>query len=349
MLSRLFRFLGSVVFYVIAFIIGVCATYFWFRSNFISAASPGSQSKISIEVAEGSNMKEISKNLEQNGIIKHWWSLYGRYRILSSLSEKNSFNIIPGEYELSPGNTIDQILDTFKSQRVVYHEVVIPEGMRVSEIARLLTSTGLVTSEDLRSALADRNLMATLNIPSTSFEGYLFPLTYKFTKPIDARKMLSQMVNDGRRQVNTDIKNFAETAIDLGFSQHQILTLASIIEKETGESSERPTIASVFHNRLRIGMPLQSDPTVIYGIASFNGNLTKQDLQTPSPYNTYLNVGLPPTPIANPGVESIRAALFPAETDYLYFVSKGDGSHQFSATYKEHLEAVKKYQLKQGN
>ena len=347
MLSRLFAFLGSVIFYLVAFVIGVCVTFYWFRSNFISAASPGSQTKISIEVSEGSNMKEISKDLEKHGILKHWWSLYGRYRILSSLSEKNSFVILPGEYELSPGNTIDDILATFKSQRVVYHDVVIPEGMRISEIARLLTGTNLITNEDLRSALNDRNLIATLNIPSTTFEGYLFPLTYKFTKPIDARKMLGQMVNDGRRVVNSEIKNFAETAIELGFSQHQILTLASIIEKETGDAKERATISSVFHNRLRIGMPLQSDPTVIYGIAAFNGNLTKQDLQTPSPYNTYLNVGLPPTPIANPGVDSIRAALFPAETDFLYFVAKGDGTHQFSATYKEHLEAVKKYQLKQ--
>jgi UPF0755 protein len=349
MLSRLFSFLGSVVFYVIAFVIGVVVTYLWFKSNFISPASPGSTTKISIEVVEGSNMKEISKSLEQNGILKHWWSLYGRYRILSSLSDKSAFTIIPGEYELSPGNSIDQILDTFRQQKVVYHEVVIPEGMRVSEVARVLTSTGLVTSEDLRTALSDRNLMANLNIPSSSFEGYLFPLTYKFTKPIDARKMLTQMVNDGRREINAQIKTFAETAIDLGFSQHQILTLASVIEKETGDAKERPTISSVFHNRLRIGMPLQSDPTVIYGLASFNGNLTKQDLQSPSPYNTYLNVGLPPTPIANPGIESIRAALFPAETDFLYFVAKGDGSHQFSATYKEHLEAVKKYQLKQGD
>ena len=131
----------------------------------------------------------------------------------------------------------------------------------------------------------------------------------------------------------------------MGFTVHEIVTLASIIEKETGEASERPVISSVFHNRLEKGMRLESDPTVIYGIEDFDGNITRKDLRTPTPYNTYVIKGLPPGPIANPGKMSLQAALYPADTEYIFFVSKKDSTHKFSKTLKEHNRAVRKYQL----
>jgi len=133
---------------------------------------------------------------------------------------------------------------------------------------------------------------------------------------------------------------------NLGFTIHEMVTLASIIEKETGDASERPVISSVFHNRIRKGMRLESDPTVIYGIEAFDGNITRKHLSTPTPYNTYTQKGLPPGPIANPGKASIEAALFPADTSYLYFVARGDGTHQFSTDIRGHRQAVKQYQLK---
>ena len=142
-------------------------------------------------------------------------------------------------------------------------------------------------------------------------------------------------------------KEFEARTLELGLTQEEVVNLASIIEKETGRAEERPLIASVFKNRLKKGIPLASDPTIIYGIKDFSGNLTRKDLAKPGPYNSYLNLGLPPTPIANPGRDSIRAVLYPAETDFLYFVSKNDGNHHFSKTEAEHMAAVRKYQSSQ--
>ena len=156
--------------------------------------------------------------------------------------------------------------------------------------------------------------------------------------------MVKRMVAEWKTQLDSKIPGWRERASELGFSTIQMMTLASIIEKETGDKNERAIISSVFHNRMRIGMPLQSDPTVIYGKKDFTGNLTKEDLKTPTPYNTYINTGLPPTPICNPGIESIKAALFPQDTDFLYFVARGNGTHQFSAMYKDHVAAVNQFQ-----
>ena len=183
-----------------------------------------------------------------------------------------------------------------------------------------------------------------LSIPSLTPEGFIFPETYSFSRPVTAHEIVERIVEEGRKRLDERLKGWKERGQQLGFNPYQVLVLASIIEKETGKPEERGVISSVFHNRLRIAMPLQSDPTVIYGIQNFDGNLTKEHLKTPGPYNTYLNTGLPPTPICNPGLDAIKAAVYPEDTDYLYFVGKGDGSHQFSATYKEHQRAVDNFQ-----
>ncbi|NJL58931.1 MAG: endolytic transglycosylase MltG [Desulfobacteraceae bacterium] len=170
-----------------------------------------------------------------------------------------------------------------------------------------------------------------------------FADTYYFPKGVNAQMILSAMVN---RSLMVFRSEWKQRAKDMNLSVHQVLTLASVIEKETGLASERPIISSVFHNRLKIGMRLDSDPTVIYGIENFNGNITRKNLETPTPYNTYKIYGLPPGPIASPGASAIEAALYPSDTDFLYFVAKGDGSHQFSKSLEEHRQAVKKYQLR---
>jgi UPF0755 protein len=185
--------------------------------------------------------------------------------------------------------------------------------------------------------------MKKLNVPADSFEGYLFPDTYFFPRGVLAKDIITTMVNRFWTQFGVDWK---ERADELGLSVHEVITLASIIEKETGVSSERPIISSVFHNRLKKRMRLESDPTVIYGISDFDGNITRKHLDTHTPYNTYRIRGLPPGPIANPGAAAIESALFPAETDYLFFVSKKDRTHKFSTTILEHNRAVRKYQLR---
>ncbi|MDP2973069.1 MAG: endolytic transglycosylase MltG, partial [Deltaproteobacteria bacterium] len=174
-----------------------------------------------------------------------------------------------------------------------------------------------------------------------TLEGYLFPDTYHFIKEMEPEEVIRMMVHQFRKIFGPDL---IEKASQMGITPREAVTLASIIEKEASLSEEKPLVSAVFHNRLKRRIPLQSDPTVIYGISNFDGNLTKEHLLTPTPYNTYLILGLPPTPICNPGKESIIAALHPASAPYLYFVSKNDGSHHFSESFEEHQRAVGKYQ-----
>ncbi len=343
-LLHFFRTLGGVSIYVIAFVFGGLLTYFWFSATFLSPAEEGSQQVVPFNVEKGWNIKTISKALEEKELINDWWSVYLLSRLQQDKIAKNGvINIFPGEYRITKGMTPNEVLQALVKGELIYYEILIPEGTRIKDMPDMMARSGLVTPEEALTALQDKTLIAEQNIPASSLEGYVFPDTYKFTRSEDATSMVRKMLEEGTKKRT---KEMYEKAVSLGLTFHQILTLASIIEKETGDPAERPIISSVFHNRLRIGMPLQTDPTVIYGIENFDGNLTKQQLTEPGPYNTYLNTGLPPTPICSPGLDAINAALNPEETEYLYFVSRGDGTHQFSASYKEHREAVKRYQSK---
>lgn len=338
MITRFFFLLGKLAIYILPVLFGSFLTYSLFAHQYLNPIEPGSQETVSFELQKGWNLKIVSQELEKQKLIRNWWSVY----YLANLkTDKEGLKLLPGEYKLSPGYSPSEILDAFVRGDVVYYDITLSPGMSTRDIAQLLAKTTLVNEQDVESALNDRQLMSKIGVPSSSFEGYLWPETYRFTRPVGAEEMLARMFQEGQKHKPREMFEKAEK---LGFSFHQILTLASVIEKETADPSERGKISSVFHNRLRIGMPLQSDPTVIYGISDFNGNLTKDDLKTPSPYNTYLNTGLPPTPICMPGLASIEAALNPADTEFLYFVAKGDGTHHFSATYKEHREAVQEYQ-----
>ncbi len=189
----------------------------------------------------------------------------------------------------------------------------------------------------------DASLAKGNGINADTFEGYLFPDTYHFPGDVQAEKIIQAMVKRFHAVFTPEWRTRAET---LGFTVHQAVILASIVEKETGDPSERPVISSVFHNRLKRNMRLESDPTVIYGIKNFNGNITRKDLKRKTPYNTYRIKGLPAGPISNPGKESIRAVLYPANTRFLYFVSKKNGTHAFSTNLADHNRAVRQYQLR---
>lgn len=247
-----------------------------------------------------------------------------------------------GEYDLSAVMTPRQILTTLVEGKVRLHRLTIPEGYNLMQIAQAAAEAGMASEAAFFAAATDSARARQMGLPADNFEGYLFPDTYLFPRGESPEKMVEAMVQ-GFNAV------FGETwrrrADELGLTVHQVVTLASIVEKETGAAFERPRIASVFHNRLARGMRLESDPTVIYGIASFDGNLTRKHLKTMTPYNTYRIRGLPPGPIASPGRASLEAVLFPEKTDYLYFVSKKDGTHYFSRTFREHKKAVRKYQL----
>ncbi len=233
------------------------------------------------------------------------------------------------------------ILDTLVRGKTIPHRVVIPEGAAMSDIGHLLEKAELVSQEDFLRSASDFELVRALGIESDTFEGYLFPETYQFPREVSAEQVIKKMVAHFR-SVFTEA--MAERARSVGLTTHEVVTLASIVEKETAQADERPLIAAVFLNRLKRGMRLESDPTVIYGIEGFDGNLTRKHLKTHSPHNTYKIRGLPPGPIASPGRASLEAVLYPSEQPHLYFVSKNDGSHHFSRTLSEHNAMVNRYQ-----
>ena len=291
-----------------------------------------------VDVPEGASFKEVANLLAQKGLIMSpsWFRLLGKFRDAER-------KIKPGEYDLHTAMRPAEILSTLVSGRVIQYSVTVQEGLTARQIGKVLGATGIVKEADVTRLVADPPFIKSLGIEAPVLEGYLYPDTYYFPKRAKAEEVVRAMVSRLRQVFTPEMQ--AQSAA-LGMTEAQVLTLASIIEKETGQDAERPLISAVFHNRLRKGLPLQSDPTVIYGIPNFNGNLTRADLARPSPFNTYINPNLPPAPIANPGVKSIQAALNPAPVNYLYFVSKNDGTHQFSATLDEHNRAVDLYQKK---
>jgi len=301
------------------------------------AAPPGSKSTVlSFEIEDHDTLGGVARRLDHVGLIRNRWYFvaFGR---LTGVERA----LKPGEYALSPGMRPSEILDRFRRGTVILHAVTIPEGYTVRQIARELSEVGLGNSSEFLRLVNSPDFIRSLGYDLPSLEGYLFPDTYAFPRRVSTEEIVRDMVARFRAVYRQE---WHERALVLGMTDHQIVTLASIIEKETGSNAERSFVSAVFHNRLRLGMPLQSDPTVIYSIAEFNGNLTKVDLKRDSPYNTYRRRGLPPGPIANPGRDALEAALYPAQVEYLYFVSKNDGTHWFSRSIKEHNQAVDLFQ-----
>ena len=252
-----------------------------------------------------------------------------------------------GEYDLSPALTPLQILDKLVAGKVKMHEVTVPEGLRLDEVATRLEGAGITTAAAFVSRAQDAQLAHSLGIEADTFEGYAYPETYRFRRDTPPEEILASMLEQLRARLGPDEQAALERS---GMSLHQILTLASIVEKESTPGPERGLISAVFHNRLAKGMRLQSDPTVIYGIVQtrgrFDGNIRLADLREDTPWNTYTRAGLPPGPIASPSLDAIRATLHPADVDYLYFVARNDGTHTFSATLADHNRAVKRFQTR---
>ena len=289
------------------------------------------------EVKSGMTLKQVSQELFRQNLIRS----ANAFQAIALIQDKEKL-IKVGEYYISPSMLPAEILQRITSGKTVLHSITIPEGYRITEIANLLEEKDLADKNIFLQEAKNVELLE--GIPTSSLEGYLFPDTYHFGKRTTEAAIINKMVETFKERALK--QEFLKRAEDLGFSYHEIITLASLIEKETGKDSERKQISSVFHNRLKKNMLLQTDPTVIYAIDIFDGNIRKRDLNIDSPYNTYRYKGLPPGPIANPGLKSIIAALYPATTSNLYFVSKQDGSHKFSATLNEHNRAVQKYQLR---
>lgn len=293
------------------------------------------------DVERGASGARIAEGLEQKGIVSD------RRLFLAALRLRGDKGTIKaGEYRFAEPLSTIQVLDRLVAGDVFTFPVTIPEGLTLVETAEHLAKLGLGDEGAFRGSFEqDGDAVADLDPEAKNLEGYLYPTTYRFTRNVQPGEVTRTLVAQFK-QIFGEVRQ--QRARALGLTPRQVVTLASVIEKETGVPPERPVIGSVFLNRLERGMPLQSDPTIIYALkleGRYDGNLRKVDLDMDSPYNTYRFPGLPPGPIASPGEAAIDAVLFPAESKYLYFVSKNDGSHHFSTTYAEHIDAVRKYQV----
>ncbi len=295
-----------------------------------------------VDIPAGTGPKAVAQRLERAGVIEDAELLYAYLR-----REKLGPKLKAGEYEfkgpLAPADVVDRIV----RGEVKVYRFTVPEGLRVDEILPILAASELKLSpKKLEQLAADQRFVRRAGVPADSLEGFLFPDTYTFTKGATEEAVLTKMVSRALEEYG---KAEARKKPGVRLSLLEAMTLASIIEKETGAPEERPRISCVFHNRLRVDMPLQTDPTVIYAMMLLRGkyskNITKKDLQTPHPYNTYTTKGLPPGPIASPGAAAIRAALDPIDCNDLYFVSRNDGTHVFCPDLKCHEAAVKKWQI----
>jgi len=309
---------------------------FWFLGT-IRYPATGQDEIVTVYIPRGATFSQVVNLLDEKGLVRN--RLFFRAVAYFYNAPRQ---IKAGEYEFSRALPQGEILGKLINGDVKKHTIVVPEGFTVRLIAARLAANGLVDEKEFLRLAKDREFLATLKIPGPSTEGFLFPDTYNFDRTMDARTIMKMMSDQFWLKVTGAM---IEKARSEGLSLKEWVTLASIIEKETGRKDEMPLVSAVFHNRLRIKMPLQSDPTVIYGIENFDGNLTRTHLERQNPYNSYLNRGLPPGPICNPGMDALTAALNPATVGYFYFVSRNDGSHQFSATLAEHSRAVRKYQI----
>ena len=288
-----------------------------------------------ISLPAGASIKKLAEELEKQGIIRS-----SRHFVLASRLTGDAKRFKAGNYRLSNAMTTTVILRKIANGETDFIRFTLPEGYSMYQAAELLQKQGIMTQEAFLNACRDRKALSTLGIKGSSVEGYLFPATYDLAHDEEPERLISRMTAHFEKMYS-QIRVGAPKAG--GMSRHEVVTLASMIEKEAVFPVERPVIASVFQNRLKLGMRLQSDPTAVYGVKTFGWTVTKADILRPSPYNTYLNAGLPPGPIGNPGTDALRAVLYPAKTPYLYFVARRDGTHQFSRTLEEHNQAVRKY------
>lgn len=293
------------------------------------------------EVKSGESFAKINGRLSRQDLIPSA-KLFYRYCKTQGLMTKFK----AGRYEIKPGSTMLDVIETLTLGKSITTSVTIPEGKNLYEVAAILEKKKICSKEEFMKLAKDNEFTKSLGIPADRLEGYLYPDTYGLTEGMPAKDVAKAMVSNLKRR----LKDLDFSNVPNGLNQHQTIILASIVEKETGARAERPIISGVYHNRLERKMRLYSDPTTIYGIwETWNGNLRKKHLQEKTEYNTYRMGGLPKGPIANPGIEAIKATINPQKHNYTYFVSKNDGTHVFTENYKDHLKAVDYWQKNRKN
>jgi UPF0755 protein len=287
---------------------------------------------IEVQISEGATYKQAVNILAENNLIRdrNLFIILGR---ITGVDRKVRAGYYLFWSRISPWDVFLLI----KRGKIIEYEVTVVEGDSLDEIGKKLSSSRIMSLDKFNSLVKDEDYIDSLEVKAPSLEGYLFPKTYKFPKGSSPGTVLKFMVQK-LREAYTD--KLIERAKEIQWSEKEVLTLASIIEKEAVIDNERALISAVYHNRIKLGMPLQADPTAIYGVKSYSRKIKKSDLKKKTPYNTYVIRGLPPGPIASPGIKSIVAALYPADVQYIYFVSKRNGTHIFSKTLSEHNSAI---------
>lgn len=330
--SGLHGFLSRLALVIVAICLIVAAIGgYWYFGPY-----EGFGNKRFVEIEHGMSSSAIAHELARDGVVRAPW-VFLTIRLL-----RPSAPLQAGEYRFGSAATPWQVFEKIRRGEIFYEEITIPEGSNIFDIANILSNMDVVRPRDFLTAAADPALIRDLDPAAPDLEGYLFPSTYRFTHSTTARQFCRMLTQEFRREW-ASLGPAAQNA-----DVHRVVTLASLVEKESAIPSERPVIAGVFLNRLRVGMPLQCDPTTVYAAelqSRYHGVIHKSDLANANPYNTYSHAGLPPGPIANPGTEALKAVIDPATTNFLYFVARpdGSGSHQFSATLQEHEKAVLAY------
>ena len=293
---------------------------------------------IEIEIPKGATFRQAVEILSKDGLMRNktLFLVIGR---MSGMERK----IRAGYYSIRGSMSPFSLLRKLRGGQIIEYEIVIVEGDSLWEIGGNLAGKGIIKKEDFIRLSVNKDFLNSYDIKAPSFEGYLFPDTYKIPKGTDPKEAIGVMINRMREKYSDELR---DRASELGLSEKEVLTLASIIEEEAKVDKERPLVSAVYHNRLRKRIPLQADPTSIYGIDGFRRDITGRDLKRKTPYNTYIIKGLPPGPISSPGIKSITAALYPADVPYIFFVSNNDGTHRFSVTPREHQIAVEIYRKK---
>ncbi|HKG95497.1 MAG TPA: endolytic transglycosylase MltG [Gemmatimonadaceae bacterium] len=291
----------------------------------------GSGAPIRVVIPPGSSMRAAAESLDRAGVVRSarlfraYAGARGRDRTLK-----------PGTYEFRRGASYADLLSAMTGGKAVVHTITIPEGYALVQIVPLLARTIEAPPESVAAAVGDTVLRRRLDVPTPTLEGYLFPATYKFSVGTTPRAAVEEMVREFEKRWKPAWNDRLQA---MAISRHDIVTLASIVEKEARRPEERSVIAAVYYNRLKRGMLLQADPTVQYSLGKHVQRVYYKDLDVESPYNTYKHAGLPPGPIASPGAASIEAALYPANVPYLFFVAHPDGHHEFRTTFEEHRQA----------
>jgi UPF0755 protein len=334
-LRRLFVSLVVVIFLAAA--LGL-----WCRQRLTTPYRAFLEDEVFVELPPGTSVSSIADRLAAAGVIPDRWT----FRISARLTGADR-RLQAGEYRFAGDTSPNDVIARLAAGDVYKHPVTFPEGLTVAEMGEIFAHSGLGTSRAFVQAAADpslTSLVAAWDADARTLEGFLFPATYSLPRKTGVDGTIRAMVAGFDHAFDSELRAAAAAR---GMTPHDMVTLASIIEKETARAEERPIVSAVYHNRLRSGMPLQCDPTVIYALmraGHWDGNLRRVDLEMTSPYNTYRVKGLPPGPIASPGRASMDAAVHPADVPYLYFVSRNDGTHVFARTLAEHNQNVARYQ-----